>query len=497
MRILHIVPGRLMRWRGQVFSMLASVRLRALAPAPALLALGHEVRVVEIGALAQKLDQPGYFDVDVIVLHKVYEDVAALLDRLPRGPRLVVDLTDPVAHRPHYAGLLARADAVTVPTPALAALLGLPGGATVIDDAVEGERLPPAFPEAPEARLLWFGWSDNIAPMAALCRRLPAAVAGRPLHLTAVCDDGPGRAALLAAAEGRFAITFKDWWPETAAAALAWCQAVLLPSGEGPRWRAKSANRLATALWAGRMALADPHPAFAPFADAAFIGDIPAGLERLFADPAAALPRIAAGQARIGRCLAPPVVAARWAELFAALAPGPRLNLGCGDKPLPGYINLDRARRGRGPDLICDLTAPLPFADGTVAEILSVHMIEHLDRWQVPEILARWRRALRPGGRIVLECPNLLSACAAILADPEGAVEADGRGRRGMWPLYGDPSWRDPLMMHRWGYTPGSLIKLLREAGFEDCRQEPARFKLREPRDMRIVGRRPASGEVT
>ena len=61
-----------------------------------------------------------------------------------------------------------------------------------------------------------------------------------------------------------------------------------------------------------------------------------------------------------------------------------------------------------------------------------------------------------------------------------------------MWVFYGDPSWRDPLMVHRWGYTPQSLTALMAEAGLVNIRQEPARFKLREPRDMRIVGEKPA-----
>lgn len=54
--------------------------------------------------------------------------------------------------------------------------------------------------------------------------------------------------------------------------------------------------------------------------------------------------------------------------------------------------------------------------------------------------------------------------------------------------FYGDPKWQDPLMVHRWGYTPYSLISLLQETGLINIRQEPAQFKLREPRDMRIVG---------
>jgi hypothetical protein len=47
-------------------------------------------------------------------------------------------------------------------------------------------------------------------------------------------------------------------------------------------------------------------------------------------------------------------------------------------------------------------------------------------------------------------------------------------------------------MVHRWGYTPQSLATLMAEAGLANIRQEPAQFKLREPRDMRIVGEKPA-----
>jgi len=47
-------------------------------------------------------------------------------------------------------------------------------------------------------------------------------------------------------------------------------------------------------------------------------------------------------------------------------------------------------------------------------------------------------------------------------------------------------------MTHRWAYTPRSLAAVMWEAGLRELRQEPAQYKLREPRDMRITGIKPA-----
>ena len=44
------------------------------------------------------------------------------------------------------------------------------------------------------------------------------------------------------------------------------------------------------------------------------------------------------------------------------------------------------------------------------------------------------------------------------------------------------------LIMGHWGYTPKSLSDVLKEAGLGRVSQEPAQFKQREPRDMRMVG---------
>ena len=166
-----------------------------------------------------------------------------------------------------------------------------------------------------------------------------------------------------------------------------------------------------------------------------------------------------------------------------------KFNLGCGDKLLPGYVNIDKvaSRAGKQPDINADISDLSKIKSFIADEILAVHVIEHFYYWEVVPLLKSWRRLLKPGGKLILECPNLLYACQMIVENPSMRSQPGEMGQVSMWPLYGDPSWKDPLMCHKWAYTPESLINVLQDAGFKSAQQEPAQYKLREPRDMRVT----------
>ena len=94
--------------------------------------------------------------------------------------------------------------------------------------------------------------------------------------------------------------------------------------------------------------------------------------------------------------------------------------------------------------------------------------------------LAEWRRVLKPRGLLVLELPDLLKCCRAVLRfDPP---------RLGLWGLFGDPNYENPLMCHRWGWSESELRGELITAGFSSVRfKEP---KFHKPcRDMRAEAR--------
>jgi SAM-dependent methyltransferase len=333
---------------------------------------------------------------------------------------------------------------------------------------------------------------EKAAELGALAERYP-------LHLSMVTAQWPQLPELLASLNaidpGRLRVDAIAWstdatWQALESADLAW-----IPVAAAGEKAMKSPNRLLESLWAGRLVVADEVPSYLPFADVTPVGvPLADAMRSALAGPAAVEAKIAEAQRRIAAAHSPYECARAWARALGDTAERPlRLNLGCGDKILPGYVNVDvvESRAGMRPDVICDLHDLAPFADASADEILSVHVVEHFWRWEVRDILREWTRVLKPGGRMVIECPNLESACRTFLENPAQFSREDQGGQRTMWVFYGDPAWKDPLMIHRWGYTPESLKRLLSDVGLAEVRQEPAQFKLREPRDMRIVGVKP------
>jgi SAM-dependent methyltransferase len=82
-----------------------------------------------------------------------------------------------------------------------------------------------------------------------------------------------------------------------------------------------------------------------------------------------------------------------------------RVNVGCGEKPLADYVNVD-ARALPGVDVLADANR-LPFEPGTVEELASEHLVEHFREHHArSRLLPYWKSLLRPGGRLRIVCPN-------------------------------------------------------------------------------------------
>lgn len=549
MRIGWVVNGREVDPRtGTVFlpevhetpdgldSDLASVRYRMLIPMKALAAGGHDTALLAVNAesFGRLADDLSRFD--ALVFKKTLE-VGRFQEQLlgrAKAARVpaVFDICDARIDPATELGARNRrmaqaADRVVTSTPALADALGAAIGRTptVISDPYEGPRGEPRWrPDPSRLKALWFGHPVNINTVPPALDELVIIGRQRPIALTIVT----GRVPNLGSTCGDFnrhwgqfvSMHYVEWSAAATWRALAAADLVVIPTfPQAPDKSVKSPNRIIESLWAGRCVVANPLPSYLEFERWAFIdGSLSRALQSALDAQESISGRIAAAQAHIAEHYSPERIAGQWeaaileavearkrsgappiaAAPAAGAAPSSggsplRLNLGCGDKLLPGYVNVDVAesRAGARPDVLCDLHKLPMFGDDSADEILSVHVVEHFWRWEVLDVLREWVRVLKPGGRMILECPNLVSACQTFLADPDGASGPGQEGQRTMWVFYGDPAWKDPLMVHRWGYTPKSLALLMGEVGLVNVRQEPAQFKLREPRDMRLVGEKP------
>jgi SAM-dependent methyltransferase len=91
-----------------------------------------------------------------------------------------------------------------------------------------------------------------------------------------------------------------------------------------------------------------------------------------------------------------------------------RLNWGCGDHTLPGWINCDR-RKVPGVDLACDINDGLPLESDSIGYIVSVHALPEIPYERIVPTLAELRRVLKPGGVLRLALPDLLKGVEAAL----------------------------------------------------------------------------------
>jgi SAM-dependent methyltransferase len=160
------------------------------------------------------------------------------------------------------------------------------------------------------------------------------------------------------------------------------------------------------------------------------------------------------------------------------------ISLGAGTKYWPGWINIDFTIVAS--DVVADLKT-LPFKDNTADVMSAIHVVEHFYSWKVPKIFREWYRVLKPGGKIILELPcmdKLLANLAQCFL--QGAIPSKDFYRVFFqWPLWGNPDFKSPLMMHKWGYTIDELTQVLQKSGFSDIKSVTPRYH--QPlRDMRL-----------
>lgn len=157
------------------------------------------------------------------------------------------------------------------------------------------------------------------------------------------------------------------------------------------------------------------------------------------------------------------------------------LHVGCGQnrkhRTTPGFntADWDELRfdidASVAPDLVGTMTDMAAVADASVDAVFSSHNVEHLYPHEVPQAFAEFRRVLRPGGFVVITCPDLQGVCARIAADKltEPAYQSPAGPITPLDILFGyRPSLAagNLFMAHHCGFTQKVLAGSLRAASF-------------------------------
>lgn len=135
-----------------------------------------------------------------------------------------------------------------------------------------------------------------------------------------------------------------------------------------------------------------------------------------------------------------------------------KLNLGCGDDYIEGFVNVDLYSDRA--DFKYDI-AKLPYGDNEVDEIRAYHVIEHFDYMQAQDVVREWHRVLKPNGKIKIETPDFLESCREFVNSNE-----DER-----WKLYGhffSTAWINAGLIHKFLYSEHEMKGLLNKIGFRD-----------------------------
>jgi len=146
-----------------------------------------------------------------------------------------------------------------------------------------------------------------------------------------------------------------------------------------------------------------------------------------------------------------------------------RLNVGCGSARREGYLNLDIYTTPA-----VDRVMPadeLDLPDRCVAEIYTSHMVEHLNPAQLDSAAREWKRVMKPGGRLVVRCPNFEVYLQEWLNGNDEYRLGWGRIN-----IFGH-SDRGEGMHHRNGFSPGMLRRIFENHGFRTlkCGVSPTR----------------------
>lgn len=87
-----------------------------------------------------------------------------------------------------------------------------------------------------------------------------------------------------------------------------------------------------------------------------------------------------------------------------------QLNLGCFNKKMHGFTNID-IRKDVNPDVVDDILTLSTFENDSVDLIYACHVLEHFSREQSLDALRRWKQVLKIDGKLRISVPDIQATC--------------------------------------------------------------------------------------
>lgn len=185
------------------------------------------------------------------------------------------------------------------------------------------------------------------------------------------------------------------------------------------------------------------------------------------------------------------------------------LNLGCGGRFHPGWVNVDIVSSDPAHIVQHNILESLPFAAATFDVVYHSHVLEHLPRATAPRFLAECRRVLKPGGVLRVVVPDLETIARLYLENLTSAWTGDATASlHHEWmtlelldQLTREESGGEMLRHWKRDPMPAQDFVIARMGGevlgmLEKLRKPNARPPSPAPATPEEVGRFRASGEV-
>lgn len=150
---------------------------------------------------------------------------------------------------------------------------------------------------------------------------------------------------------------------------------------------------------------------------------------------------------------------------FKKLSKLRRINIGCGETKLSGFINIDIEKRVN-PDLVWDVTKrELPIRPNSILQINCIHNLEHIkfEKWET--VLQEFYRVLQFNGKLILAYPEFEICTKFFLSNY--------KNQKDFWrqTLYGRQLYRGDY--HIVPMVTKDIIKILGDIGFDNFKYKP------------------------